>query len=120
MSEIEQKQLAIRPSSTLRQINPGATSVLSGVVSDALRLARASQHALSAARIKVGKCEFREQDYKQLQIWAAALSMSMGKETSVEDLADVLSTKHIDESSVKHRNRGSRMDPFRQPIFLIN
>ena len=53
-----------------QQHDSGAEKVLSRIVSDALTIARGRDIADTSARIRIGKYEFREQDYQQILIWA--------------------------------------------------
>jgi hypothetical protein len=70
MSDNGSKALIVRPTSGLEQHGSGAEKVLSRIVSDALTIARGRDIAETSARIRIGKYEFREQDYQQILIWA--------------------------------------------------
>jgi Leucine-rich repeat (LRR) protein len=76
MEHDEPKALIVRPTSGLQQHDSGAEKVLSRIVSDALTLARRRDIADPSARIRVGKYEFREQDYQQIMLWAQEASES--------------------------------------------
>ena len=75
MVDDEGKALVIRGSRSLAEVGAGARSILSGVVSDALTVARAREAELATARFRVGGYEFREPDYRQILIWAKALEI---------------------------------------------
>src|SRR3979411_2292391 len=68
MSDNGPKALIVRPTSGLQQYSFGAEKVLSRIVSDALTIARGRD--VTPVRIRIGKYEFREQDYQQILIWA--------------------------------------------------
>jgi Sigma-70 factor, region 1.1 len=70
MEDDEPKALIVRPTAGLQQHGSGAEKVLSGIISDALTIARGRDIADTSARIRIGKYEFREQDYQQILIWA--------------------------------------------------
>jgi Leucine-rich repeat (LRR) protein len=70
MSDDRPKALIVRPTSGLQQHDSGAEKVLSRIVSDALTIARRRDVADTSARIRIGKYEFRGQDYQQILIWA--------------------------------------------------
>jgi hypothetical protein len=103
MENDEPKALIVRPTSGLQQRDSGAENVLSPVVSDALTIARRCDIADTSARIRVGKYEFREQDYRQILIW----SQEGGK--SPEELVSFLEDAHdkeplslVDDGPIKH------------------
>jgi hypothetical protein len=73
--EDESKALVVRGSRSLAEIDAGARSILSGVVTDALRVARGRETELVAALFRIGRYEFREPDYQQILIWAKALEI---------------------------------------------
>jgi Leucine-rich repeat (LRR) protein len=64
------KALIPKPAFDIRQSDPGAEKVLSGIVSDFVKMARGRDVARAPVRIRIGKYEFREQDYRQIVIWA--------------------------------------------------
>ena len=74
MSEDEVKALVPRPSGELQRVGSGPGRLLSRVVSDALGFARSA--ALQGARFRLGDFEFREPDYRQIEIWAECLGVS--------------------------------------------
>jgi Leucine-rich repeat (LRR) protein len=76
MEDDAPKALIVRPTSGLQQHDSGAEKVLSRIVSDALTIARGRDIADTSPRIQIGKYEFREQDYRQIVIWAEATDAS--------------------------------------------
>ena len=84
MLEDEGKGLVGQGSRSPAEIGAGARSILSGVVSDALTVARAREVELATTRFRVGSYEFREPDYRQILIWAKAFEID--PETLVRQL----------------------------------
>ncbi|PZR81288.1 MAG: hypothetical protein DLM68_18020, partial [Hyphomicrobiales bacterium] len=76
MSDNGPKALILRPAYGLQQPGSGAEKVLSRIVSDALTIARGPDIAHIPVLIRIGKYEFREQDYQQILIWADATGKS--------------------------------------------
>ena len=74
MADKERNALIPLPSGGLENIGSGPKSILSGMVSDALVLARVREKSL-AARFRIGNYEFRDPDYRQILIWAKALDL---------------------------------------------
>jgi hypothetical protein len=72
MNEKTDFVLVKRPSSALEKVAPGAKRVLSGMVADALALAKKDPSALAAAKFRIGDYEWCEPDYRQIHIWAKA------------------------------------------------
>lgn len=70
MSDNGSKALIVRPTYGVQQHDSGAEKVLSRIVSDALTIARGHDIADTSARIRIGKYEFREQDYQQILLGA--------------------------------------------------
>ena len=70
MSDREPGALVARPASDLRRIDFGAEKVLSRIVSDALAIARERDVADMFARIRLGKYDFCQSDYRQIVAWA--------------------------------------------------
>ena len=69
-------ELVPHPPSAVEQTQPGAKRVLSGMVADALALAKKEASALIAAKFRIGDYDWREPDYRQLLIWAKALAIN--------------------------------------------
>lgn len=79
MNEKTDFVLVKRPSSALKKVAPGAKRVLSGMVADALALAKKEQSVLAAAKFRIGDYEWCEPDYRQILIWAKALAIKPEK-----------------------------------------
>ena len=75
MSDTERNALIPLRSGGLANIGTGPKSILSGMVSDALALARAREKSLAVARFRIGEYEFRAPDYRQILIWTKALGI---------------------------------------------
>lgn len=76
MNEKTDFVLVKRPSSALEKAAPGAKRVLSGMVADALALAKKEPSALTAVKFRIGDYEWCEPDYRQILVWAKALSIN--------------------------------------------
>lgn len=76
MADKERNALIPLPSGGLENIGSGPKSILSGMVSDALALARVWEKSLAAVRFRIGDYEFRDPDYRQILIWAKALGIA--------------------------------------------
>src|ERR1700730_17456591 len=99
MSDNGPKALIVRPTTGLQQHGFGVEKVLSRIVSDALTIVRGREVADSSARIRIGKDEFREQDYQQILIWADATERT--PEELVSLLAEVSSSFLVENGSIK-------------------
>lgn len=75
MADKEPRALIPLPSGGLANIGSGPKSILSGMVSDVLALARAREKSLAVAHFRIGEYEFRDPDYRQILIWAKALEL---------------------------------------------
>src|ERR1700721_1213425 len=87
MADDEQNALVVHGPRSLVEVGVGARSILSGVVSDALTIARSRETALTSARFRIGSYEFRETDYSQILIWAKSLAIN--PEALVEQLEQI-------------------------------
>lgn len=74
MAEEQRNALVRRSPGAVEKIGTGASNLLSGMVSDALAVAR-SQTQLGEARFRIGNYEFRDPDYRQILLWAEALKL---------------------------------------------
>src|ERR1700730_5458637 len=105
MSDNGPKALIVRPASGLQQHGSGAGKVLSRIVSDALTIARGRDVA-GAVRIRVGKYEFREQDYQQILIWAQEAGKNPEELVSFLEDADNYYNEEdsflVDDGAIKH------------------
>lgn len=70
MSDKEPNALILPHVYGVQQPGSGGERVVSRIVGDALVLARARAPTRSRALIRVGNFEFREEDYRQILIWA--------------------------------------------------
>ncbi len=106
MEDDEPKALIVRPTSGLQQHDSGAEKVLSRIVSDALTIARGRDIADTSARIRIGKYEFREEDYQQILIWAQEASKTPDDLVSFLEGADNKSKEEesflVDDGAIKH------------------
>lgn len=75
MTEVDRNALIPLPSGALAKVRPGPERILSGMVSDALDLARSQDRSLTLARFQIGIYEFRDADYRQILLWAEALKL---------------------------------------------
>ena len=75
MAEKDSNALVVRAASVLQATGQGPKGILSGMVVDALALARHSGKELVAARFPLGGYEFCEPDYRQILLWAQALGL---------------------------------------------
>ena len=114
MSDNGPKALIVRPTTGLQQHGFGVEKVLSRIVSDALTIVRGREVADTSARIRIGKDEFREQDYQQILIWADATERS--PEELVSLLAEVKST-FVDGGSFLVENGSIKQVAF--PKFIL-
>lgn len=63
------------PSGAIVKAGTGFKRILSGMVSDALDVARSRDRSLTRARFRIGNHEFRDADYRQILLWAEALKL---------------------------------------------
>ena len=75
MTGKDSNALVVRATSGLQATGQGPKGILSGMVVDALALARHSGKELVAARFPLGEYEFCEPDYRQILLWAQALGL---------------------------------------------
>ncbi len=75
MSEEQRNALVRRSPGGVEKIGSGASNILSGMISDALVLARCQEKPLAGARFRVGHYEFRSPDYRQILLWADLLKI---------------------------------------------
>lgn len=73
MTDEDRNALIRLPSGTMAGLGP--KRILSGMVSDALDVARSHDSSLALARFRIGDHEFREPDYRQLLLWSKALEL---------------------------------------------
>jgi hypothetical protein len=76
MTKGQQNDVVLYEPGSLADIGAGHRAVLSGMVSDALTVARPRGRELSAARYRVGRYDLREPDYRQILLWSEALSLN--------------------------------------------
>src|ERR1700730_9273368 len=95
------KAQIVRPTPGLQQDGSGAAKVLSRIVSDALTIARRRDTADTSARIRIGKYEFREQDYQQVVIWAQETGKPPEELVSLLEAADGGGAFILDDSSIR-------------------
>jgi|ERR1041385_3828 hypothetical protein len=67
--------LTPRPPNTLEKSGPGAARILAGIVADTLALVKRDSFAPAAAKFLIGDHEWREPDYRQILVWARALTL---------------------------------------------
>ena len=74
---VEKKRNAIipRPTGAIEKIGAGPKGILTRMVSDALASARSPEKLLTVAPFRIGNYEFRDADYRQILLWAAALAL---------------------------------------------
>ena len=70
MSDNGPKMIIVGPTFGLQQPDSGAEKVLSRIVSDALAIARERDVADMFARIRLGKYDLCQSDYRQIVAWA--------------------------------------------------
>jgi Leucine-rich repeat (LRR) protein len=75
MNENTDFVLVKRTSSALEKVAPGAKRVLSGMVADALALAKREQSALNPSKFRIGDYDWCEPDYRQIHVWAKAIGI---------------------------------------------
>jgi hypothetical protein len=125
MSDNGPKALIVRPTSGLQQHESGAEKVLSRIVSDALTIARRRDIAAIPVRVRVGKYEFREQDFQQILIWAREAGKTPEELMSL--LADADNNEKeeesflVDDGAIKHLTLpDSKQFKFLQQILRIS
>ena len=105
MSDNGPKMVIVGLTSGLQQPDSGAEKVLSRIVADALVLARRPDIAHTSARFRIGKYEFREQDYQQIVAWAQETGKSPEELVSllenVEDKSEEGLAFIVDDGSIK-------------------
>jgi hypothetical protein len=106
MEDGEPTALIVRPTSGLQQHGSGAEKVLSRIVSDALTIARRRDIADTSARIRIGKYEFRAQDYQQIVILAPEAGKTPKNLVSILEDADNYYNEEesflVDDGAIKH------------------
>jgi Leucine-rich repeat (LRR) protein len=71
---MNQRNLVVRPESAVVAAGNDSGSVLGRMTGSALAVAR-EKSALATVRHRIGDYEFRDPDYRQIQLWANALSL---------------------------------------------
>lgn len=75
MNEKNDFALVPRPSGALEKVQPGAKRVLSSMVADTLALVPKEKDVSLSRKFRIGDYEWCEPDYRQILLWAKALSM---------------------------------------------
>ena len=75
MDEKNNFALVPRPPGALETVKPGAKRVLSSMVADTLALVPKEKDVSLSRKFRIGDYEWREPDYRQILLWAKALSM---------------------------------------------
>ncbi len=73
-TEDERKMLIPQPAGEIQRGGSGPRRLLSRMTDDVLDIVRS--RAVLGARFRIGQFEFREPDYRQIQIWAECLGLS--------------------------------------------
>jgi Leucine-rich repeat (LRR) protein len=76
MADTQQNALLPLESRSPSESGTGPGSIISGMVSDAIAIARSIERASTSARFRIGDFEFCEPDFRQILIWAKALEIS--------------------------------------------
>ena len=85
MANEKENALRLTPSGALEKVGHGPKQILSGMVSDALVLAR-TQTEPALVLHRIGDYEFRDPDYRQILTWAE--SLGLGPEEVIGRLAE--------------------------------
>ena len=76
MAEEPRNAVVRRSPGAIEKIGTGASSILSGMVSDALAIARSQEASLAEVTFQIGNYKFRSPDYRQILLWAEALKIA--------------------------------------------
>ncbi len=99
MPDADLNALIRLPSFAVEKAEAGPRRILTGMVSDALAVAKSLERALATARFRIGDHEFCDPDYRQILIWAASLGVTPEYFVGI---VDVLPHESIDSQGRKH------------------
>ena len=101
MPDNEDRSLISLPDGSLANTAVGAQRIVSAMVGEMLALTRQEQASIQSAKRKIGDYEFCDPDYRQISLWAVALSLA--PEEVIKRLLDRKSMFHCGVRMASHR-----------------